>query len=99
MSYKFRNTEYFMTKDDIRSQSQTQFDIHFDEQITIEELLSRYDIIDPESDESKDYYLDPKNYYDIHGYVITNVLISSLFSFHIHHHRERPQFCWMSIDY
>nr|XP_027205124.1 uncharacterized protein LOC113798745 isoform X1 [Dermatophagoides pteronyssinus] len=88
MSYKFRNTEYFMTKDDIRSQSQTQFDIHFDEQITIEELLSRYDIIDPESDESKDYYLDPKNYYDIHGYVITNVLISSLFSFHIHHHRE-----------
>lgn len=88
MSYQFRNTEYFMTKEDLRSRSDAQFLIHFDENITIDELLSRYDIIDPEGDDSKAYYVDPKNYYDIHGYVITNVLLSSLFSFLIHHHRE-----------
>ncbi|KAJ6221602.1 hypothetical protein RDWZM_000147 [Blomia tropicalis] len=85
LAHKFQNTEFFMSKNELKTMVKVGSEMNesnqLDEQkLSLENINELYDIIDLYRTESKNYYLEPKNFYDIHAYVITNLLISSLIS-------------------
>lgn len=94
--FKFKNTEYFI-------ESQFLCSSKLEKKIAptfqnLDELLSSFIIFDPANDSAPSLYLDPKNYYDIHSYVITNVILSSMVSFYFHYRTTagltRSLKCW-----
>lgn len=84
LDYQFHNTEFFISPSKLRLNNENGSSKHIAEKsirfMDLDSLLEKYEIVNLYDEGKKRYYLEPKNYYDIHGYCITNILISSLLS-------------------
>lgn len=84
LNYNFINTEFFMTEQQLKK------DQNFLSTNSVSEMendidLNEFDIIIPCCETSEHYYNQPKNCDDIYDYVISNLVMSSLLSFTLHH--------------
>lgn len=91
LDYRFVNTEYFVSPRELK-QIKEKYEVGIVDEVYVEKpiglnmLLDKYEIINLYDDEPKYYYFKPKNYYDIHAYVITNILVSSLLALKLSQH-------------
>lgn len=89
MAHDFVNTEYFLTNEQLLQRAERMNSCApTSPTMSIETIMSKFDIVDPSAEEGRFYFnADPKNFYDINTYVISNVLLSSLLSIKLSLHR------------
>lgn len=85
MKHDFVNTEYFLTNNFFKQRSGNNIEESEEhkqlDQLSFEQFIKNYKVCEPYEDTKLAYFdSDPVNYYDIHAYVISNVVLSSLIS-------------------